>query len=164
MFRACRSSKPALGAVAASAAVLLAHRRRSAAASTTPPDSQSNLVHKLACHRNTDGTLRAPCVLLACGSFNPPTRAHADMFERAREHLLQVCCCQLLPRSHSAAHGTAFMTMAVIQATESEHEATLHIAHPTCMRCPVEQRSQARISNNAAAAAFGKRSACMHHG
>ena len=40
--------------------------------------------------RRRSGAARQPVVLLACGSFNPPTIAHLRMFELAADTLREV--------------------------------------------------------------------------
>lgn len=50
-------------------------------------------VQKLACHvmpKGCSATQGKPCVLIACGSFNPPTLTHLRMFEAARDELRKV--------------------------------------------------------------------------
>jgi Cytidylyltransferase-like len=59
-------------------------------------DQQAHVpTDKLACHLpSTHGRREAhatrPCVLVACGSFNPPTIMHLRMCEAARHALEQV--------------------------------------------------------------------------
>ena len=47
-------------------------------------------VDKLACHRLKHAGPSPPCVLLACGSFNPPTIMHLRMMEAARDKMTSV--------------------------------------------------------------------------
>lgn len=60
-----------------------------------PQQRPSVPVEKLACHIQAQSPSKAdrnatPCVLLACGSFNPVTVMHLRMFEAARDELFQV--------------------------------------------------------------------------
>ena len=60
-----------------------------------PQQLPSVPVEKLACHIRAQspsaaGRNATPCVLLACGSFNPVTVMHLRMFEAARDELVQV--------------------------------------------------------------------------
>lgn len=47
---------------------------------------------KLACQKAVPPP-RTPIVLVACGSFNPPTTAHMRMFDVATAALAEVCTC-----------------------------------------------------------------------
>eukprot|EP00892_Ulva_mutabilis_P005264 jgi/Ulvmu1/3109/UM015_0149.1 len=54
--------------------------------------NQDISVQKLACHfipTSSSCKRGKPCVLIACGSFNPPTLMHLRMFEAARDQLRQ---------------------------------------------------------------------------
>lgn len=79
---------PAVGAVCWASATA------GAASARGDTDAQQALpLQKLACHvaqHRPEGRY-SPCVLLSCGSFNPPTMMHLRMFEVARSTLQQVC-------------------------------------------------------------------------
>lgn len=57
----------------------------------SPPVELPLPVDKLSCkmHKDSAGGTRQPVVLLACGSFNPPTIAHLRMFELAYDALTE---------------------------------------------------------------------------
>ena len=68
---------------------------RSQRACAEPHLCPSVPVDKLACHLRAEGAAASnirdkPCVLLACGSFNPVTVMHLRMFEATRDELCQV--------------------------------------------------------------------------
>lgn len=87
MFRICGSGSHAFRFTVASSLALAT----SAFAFASTPTRDDIPVHKLACNLMPNVSSRGkPCVLIACGSFNPPTLTHLRMFEAARDELRKV--------------------------------------------------------------------------
>ncbi|KAF8065612.1 nicotinamide/nicotinic acid mononucleotide adenylyltransferase [Scenedesmus sp. PABB004] len=79
-----------LGALGAAAAAAAAAAGLAATAAADAADAGEALpTDKLACHLAA-APPRTPAVLVACGSFNPPTAAHLRMFDLAVAALAQV--------------------------------------------------------------------------
>jgi hypothetical protein len=106
---------PAVCACALSGAVVC----RSQAACVEPASHASLPVNKLACHLRSQPPFAKeaiPCVLVACGSFNPVTVMHLRMFEASRDELFQV-------RHERALHRMLFLSSVV---PKHDHAHVLH--------------------------------------
>ena len=118
-----RTSALVLPSVSATAAVSGHHRAQASAGQASSPVSIP--VDKLACHKSATGAPARPCVLVACGSFNPPTSMHLRMFDVARGHLQQA-------RQAAASHPA-----------QNRH---CYIAHACCFAF-IQQRRDSKPGN-----------------
>lgn len=73
-------------------------------------------------------TMKQKVVLLACGSFNPPTNAHLRMFERARNHFEMIMNCKVLEGIISPVND-AYKKPGLISSVHRMH--MLHLALKT---------------------------------
>jgi hypothetical protein len=86
-----RSRKYVYTLIPLSAVALQVRCQSSAAESSQRRQAVEEIpTHKLTCHRTKLRRHGKPCVLVSCGSFNPPTMMHLRMFESGRDYLRKV--------------------------------------------------------------------------